>query len=173
MLAVEALRLRKRYGQIEALRGVDLDVQTGTVVGLLGPNGAGKTTAVRILVTLLRPDEGTRSQHQRRAASLQPADAPEGVRGREEDRYADERDEHSEPDRHARHEHDEGDDAGRPAEQEVGQLTPGTRSNRPDQGRSGSARRVHVIHDKAAGSSARSGYQASPSGVSRSTGESG
>jgi ABC-2 type transport system ATP-binding protein len=59
MLAVEARGLRKRYGQIEALRGVDLDVETGTVVGLLGPNGAGKTTAVRILTTLLRPDEGT------------------------------------------------------------------------------------------------------------------
>jgi ABC-2 type transport system ATP-binding protein len=59
MLAVEARGLRKRYGQIEALCGVDLDVETGTVVGLLGPNGAGKTTAVRILTTLLRPDEGT------------------------------------------------------------------------------------------------------------------
>jgi ABC-2 type transport system ATP-binding protein len=59
MRAIEARGLRKRYGPIEALRGVDLDVETGTVFGLLGPNGAGKTTAVRILTTLLRPDGGT------------------------------------------------------------------------------------------------------------------
>ncbi len=59
MLAVEARGLRKRYGSIEALCGIDLEVETGTVFGLLGPNGAGKTTTVRILTTLLRPDEGT------------------------------------------------------------------------------------------------------------------
>ena len=57
--AIEAEGLRKRYGAVEALRGVDLLVEAGTVVGLLGPNGAGKTTAVRILTTLLRPDGGT------------------------------------------------------------------------------------------------------------------
>src|SRR3954451_8939488 len=57
--AIEAEGLRKRYGTVEALRGVDLTVQTGTVFGLLGPNGAGKTTAVRILTTLLKPDGGT------------------------------------------------------------------------------------------------------------------
>jgi ABC-2 type transport system ATP-binding protein len=55
---IEATGLRKRYGDVEALRGVDLRVEQGTVYGLLGPNGAGKTTAVRILTTLLRPDEG-------------------------------------------------------------------------------------------------------------------
>ena len=43
--AIEAEGLRKRYGTVEALRGVDLTVETGTVFGLLGPNGAGKTTA--------------------------------------------------------------------------------------------------------------------------------
>jgi ABC-2 type transport system ATP-binding protein len=48
----------KRFGKVEALRGVDLQVPPSTVFGLLGPNGAGKTTAVRILTTLLRPDEG-------------------------------------------------------------------------------------------------------------------
>jgi ABC-2 type transport system ATP-binding protein len=50
--------LVKRYGEIEALRGVSLRVPTGSVLGLLGPNGAGKTTAVRILTTLLAPDGG-------------------------------------------------------------------------------------------------------------------
>ena len=50
--------LAKRYGEVEALCGVSLQVPTGTVLGLLGPNGAGKTTAVRILTTLLRPDAG-------------------------------------------------------------------------------------------------------------------
>jgi ABC-2 type transport system ATP-binding protein len=59
--AVETTRLHKRYGDVEALRGVDLHVEAGSVFGLLGPNGAGKTTAVRILTTLLDPDEGSAS----------------------------------------------------------------------------------------------------------------
>jgi daunorubicin resistance ABC transporter ATP-binding subunit len=50
--------LRKKFGDIEALAGIDLQVQEGTVFGLLGPNGAGKTTAVRVLATILRPDGG-------------------------------------------------------------------------------------------------------------------
>ena len=50
--------LVKRFGKVEALKGVDLQVPPSTVLGLLGPNGAGKTTAVRILTTLLRPDQG-------------------------------------------------------------------------------------------------------------------
>jgi ABC-2 type transport system ATP-binding protein len=52
---------RTRAGQVRALDGLDLDVAEGTVLGLLGPNGAGKTTTVRILATLLRPDEGRAS----------------------------------------------------------------------------------------------------------------
>jgi ABC-2 type transport system ATP-binding protein len=52
-LAIEASGLRKRYGSVVALDGVDLTAETGIVLGLLGPNGAGKTTAVRILTTLL------------------------------------------------------------------------------------------------------------------------
>jgi ABC-2 type transport system ATP-binding protein len=57
--AIEARGLEKSYGEVKALCGVDLGVDAGTVYGLLGPNGAGKTTTVRILTTLLRPDEGT------------------------------------------------------------------------------------------------------------------
>jgi ABC-2 type transport system ATP-binding protein len=56
--AVEAHGLVKRFGTTLALDGVDLAVPAGAVYGLLGPNGAGKTTTVRILTTLLRPDEG-------------------------------------------------------------------------------------------------------------------
>ena len=59
--AVETTRLRKSYGDVQALRGVDLSVETGSIFGLLGPNGAGKTTAVRILTTLLKPDAGSAS----------------------------------------------------------------------------------------------------------------
>ncbi|TVT61471.1 ATP-binding cassette domain-containing protein [Amycolatopsis rhizosphaerae] len=55
---ISASGLVKRYGGVVALDGLDLEVQKGTVLGLLGPNGAGKTTAVRILTTLLEPDEG-------------------------------------------------------------------------------------------------------------------
>jgi ABC-2 type transport system ATP-binding protein len=58
-LAIEAHDLRKSYGEVKALCGVDLRAPAGTVLGLLGPNGAGKTTAVRILTTLLAPDGGT------------------------------------------------------------------------------------------------------------------
>jgi ABC-2 type transport system ATP-binding protein len=57
--AIEARGLVKRYKGVTALDGVDLTVPSGTVLGLLGPNGAGKTTIVRVLSTLLRPDEGT------------------------------------------------------------------------------------------------------------------
>ena len=58
-VAIETQGLRKRYGDVQALCGVDLSAETGTILGLLGPNGAGKTTAVRILTTLLKPDEGS------------------------------------------------------------------------------------------------------------------
>jgi ABC-2 type transport system ATP-binding protein len=50
--------LTKSFGDVHALRGIDLSVPRGTVLGVLGPNGAGKTTAVRILTTLLLPDQG-------------------------------------------------------------------------------------------------------------------
>jgi ABC-2 type transport system ATP-binding protein len=57
-LAVEAAGLRKSYGGVLALAGVDLRVPASSRCALLGPNGAGKTTAVRILATLTRPDAG-------------------------------------------------------------------------------------------------------------------
>ncbi|MER5436282.1 ATP-binding cassette domain-containing protein [Streptomyces sp. NPDC002588] len=57
--AVLSEGLEKRFGEVRALRGLDLAVPQGTVCGILGPNGAGKTTAVRLLTTLLRPDAGS------------------------------------------------------------------------------------------------------------------
>ena len=54
--AVRATGLTKRYGDRNALDGVDLQIPRGTVHGLLGPNGAGKTTAVRVLTTLTDAD---------------------------------------------------------------------------------------------------------------------
>ena len=50
--------LTKSFGDVHALRGIDLSVPRGTVLGVLGPNGAGKTTAVRILTTLAAPRRG-------------------------------------------------------------------------------------------------------------------
>src|SRR2546423_8631194 len=57
--AIVVRDLRRRFGATEALRGIDLTVERGTVCGMLGPNGAGKTTAVRILTTLLHPSGGS------------------------------------------------------------------------------------------------------------------
>jgi len=56
--AIVAEDLHKRFGRIDALRGLDLTVIKGSVSGLLGPNGAGKTTVIRILATLAGPDAG-------------------------------------------------------------------------------------------------------------------
>lgn len=55
---IEARGLHKSFGDTHALRGLDLSVAEGAILGVLGPNGAGKTTAVRILTTLSRPDAG-------------------------------------------------------------------------------------------------------------------
>ena len=55
---IEARGVRKRYGDVEALAGLDLVAEAGGITALLGPNGAGKTTFVSALATLVRPDEG-------------------------------------------------------------------------------------------------------------------
>ncbi|MCB5182197.1 ATP-binding cassette domain-containing protein [Streptomyces antimicrobicus] len=75
--AIEAEGLVKNYKTHQALRGVDLAVPEGTVLGLLGPNGAGKTTTVRILSTLLTPDAGTA-----RVAGFDAVRKPKEVRRR-------------------------------------------------------------------------------------------
>src|SRR5680860_486129 len=74
---VSASGLVKRYGQVTALDGLDLEVPQGTVLGLLGPNGAGKTTVVRILTTLLQPDAGSAF-----VGGVDVRSNPEGVRKR-------------------------------------------------------------------------------------------
>jgi ABC-2 type transport system ATP-binding protein len=58
---VRVEKLRKRYGNVEALRGITFEINKGEVFGLLGPNGAGKTTTIEILEGLRQPDEGTAS----------------------------------------------------------------------------------------------------------------
>ena len=58
-VALRASGLGRRFGELWAVRGLDLEVRRGRVVGLLGPNGAGKTTTVRMLTALIEPTEGT------------------------------------------------------------------------------------------------------------------
>jgi ABC-2 type transport system ATP-binding protein len=75
--AIVAEGLGKRFGDVTALDGVDLELPAGGVLGVLGPNGAGKTTAVRILATLLRADRG-----RARVAGFDVIKRPEAVRAR-------------------------------------------------------------------------------------------
>ena len=74
-MIIEVEGLRKSFGTVEALRGIDFTVPEGKVLGLLGPNGAGKTTAVRILTTLLVPTSG-----RARVAGFDVAHHPGAVR---------------------------------------------------------------------------------------------
>jgi ABC-2 type transport system ATP-binding protein len=75
--AVEATALVKHYGDVEAVRGVDLRIETGEVFGFLGPNGAGKSTCVRMLTTLLSITSGSA-----RVAGVDVAREPDAVRRR-------------------------------------------------------------------------------------------
>jgi ABC-2 type transport system ATP-binding protein len=93
MPVAELRGVTKRYGQVEALRGIDLSIEPGELVALLGPNGAGKTTAVRILLGLTPPTSGEATvfghdpaSHRaklRRGALLQVAKVPETLTVRE------------------------------------------------------------------------------------------
>ncbi len=56
--AVSAQRVRKRFGALDALAGLDLSIRAGEIYGLLGPNGSGKTTFIRCVAGLVRPDAG-------------------------------------------------------------------------------------------------------------------
>src|SRR3954470_10546367 len=75
--AVEAAGLVKHYGDIEAVRGVDLRIETGEVFGFLGPNGAGKSTTVKMLTTLLSITAG-----RARVAGVDVAKNPDAARRR-------------------------------------------------------------------------------------------
>jgi ABC-2 type transport system ATP-binding protein len=57
--AIETVNLTKRYGSLTAVNKLNLKVEKNTIHGFLGPNGAGKTTTIKVLVGLLKPDEGT------------------------------------------------------------------------------------------------------------------
>jgi ABC-2 type transport system ATP-binding protein len=75
--AVRTVGLRKTFGSLVAVQGLDLDIHRGEVFGLLGPNGSGKTTTIRMLCGLLEPTSGTAV-----VAGRDVAEDPEGVRQR-------------------------------------------------------------------------------------------
>ena len=75
--AILAQGLTKSYGRVRALRGIDLEVRRGEILGFLGPNGAGKTTTIRCLLDLIRPDGGTL-----RVLGIDPQADPVAVRAR-------------------------------------------------------------------------------------------
>ena len=59
MAAIELDGVEKSFGDVRALRGVDLEVESGEIFGFLGPNGAGKSTTINILLDFVRPDSGS------------------------------------------------------------------------------------------------------------------
>jgi ABC-2 type transport system ATP-binding protein len=74
---IQATGLVKRYGELEAVRGIDLEVRAGEIFGFLGPNGAGKSTTISILCTLLSPTAGSA-----RVAGIDVVQDSAGVRQR-------------------------------------------------------------------------------------------
>ena len=76
--AIRISGLHKSYQQLHVLKGVELEVARGSIFALLGSNGAGKTTVVRILATLLKPDDGTASVNGFDVVS-QPAQVRESI----------------------------------------------------------------------------------------------
>ena len=75
--AVLIQNLQKRYGSVEAVKDISLQVEPGEIFGLLGPNGAGKTTTLRILCTLSTPDAG-----RVKVSGISVVDNPKGARQR-------------------------------------------------------------------------------------------
>ena len=73
MSLLSARNLRKKYGNTEVVRGLDLDIEAGECFGLIGPNGAGKTTTLKLLLGLIAPDDG----------SIEILGEPVPLRGRE------------------------------------------------------------------------------------------
>lgn len=91
---LHALGVTKRFGKLEVLRGVDLDIPAGRITGLVGPNAAGKSTFIKAVLGLVRPDAGRLTvlgqpvngdERYRRGLGYMPQDArfPENLTGRE------------------------------------------------------------------------------------------
>jgi lipoprotein-releasing system ATP-binding protein len=71
-VVISARGLVKRYGSLEVLRGIDLDIAAGAITAIVGPSGAGKTTLLQLLGTLDRPDAGTLAVQGTRVDALRP-----------------------------------------------------------------------------------------------------
>jgi ABC-2 type transport system ATP-binding protein len=79
MPVIEIRGLHKRFGAVEAVRGLSFDVQAGRVTGFLGPNGAGKSTTLRALLGLIHPTAGTATFGSRRYEELERPSAEVGA----------------------------------------------------------------------------------------------
>ncbi len=73
-MMIRCREIHKRFGTLEVLRGIDLDIARGEVVAIVGPSGAGKTTLLQILGTLSRPDSGSVEIDGQSVGDLKPAE---------------------------------------------------------------------------------------------------
>ena len=73
-MMIRCTEIHKRFGTLEVLRGIDLDIARGEVVAIVGPSGAGKTTLLQILGTLSRPDSGSVEIDGQSVGDLKPAE---------------------------------------------------------------------------------------------------